>query len=53
MIVKLLKKLMAVAPVLVLCILLYDEWQSALYMVDSTAHYAHLGGALGAWLYLK
>ncbi len=49
----LLKKLVRSAPLIILVIVLYGEWQGALYDVSMTAHWAHVGGALGAWLYLK
>lgn len=35
-----------------LSILAYHEWSSALFGWDMIAHYAHLGGCLGALLYL-
>lgn len=49
----LLKKLVRSIPLFVLIAVLYSEWQGALYEASNTAHWAHIGGALGAWLYLK
>lgn len=36
----------------ILGLVIYKEWIAALYGLDYIAHWAHIGGALGATLYM-
>lgn len=50
---KSLKKITSLIPVLVLLLIVFDEWYSTVDGKSNSCHWAHIGGMLGAWLYLK